>query len=465
MSMPRAGAFGVKDKSMPFLYLPMEIASRELDARLLVALFAVNAGFEVVMGQKWLLQKNAGRMPKGTWIFKTLTPGDAERMQFVSRFGHSITAIDEEMPGLGEGATKLRWVDKRCVDLCEKIFCLGQKHVDVMLQKFPEAHDKLVMTGNPRWDFLRPELRGVYAADAAALKAIHGRFILVNTNIGLVNSAKNTSEALVKSLDSDGRLNLRDEVDRQWVEDLLAFERSNFAAAVPLMKRLQQQFPSHKIILRPHPTEKIEPYEEQLKGVERVAVLREGPAAAWISASDVLVHTSCTTANEAFALGKPAICFETLASPLHRYFLSGQLSLVARDEDEVIDHVRSVLAGNVRATAVQSDTFHRFFAAQSGAFASERIALAVSGAQHAIPLESQWKAGIFFRRKWWPTKFQRRMFPDFTQSELNQRLSELAGALGRKSPAMIHRLGDGLYHVRPVGMSLSKATTRQYLPV
>ncbi len=199
----------------------MEIASRELDARLLTALYAVEAGVEVIMGQKWLLQKNAGRMPKGTFLFKTLTPGDAEKMQFVAKFGHRITAIDEEMPGLGEGATKLRWVDQRCVALCEKIFCLGEKHVEVMRSKFPEADHKLMITGNPRWDFLRPELRGVYATDAAALKAEHGRIYSVNTNIGLVNSAKNTAEALIKSLDSDGRINLRDPVDKQWVDDLL----------------------------------------------------------------------------------------------------------------------------------------------------------------------------------------------------------------------------------------------------
>ncbi len=97
-----------------------------------------------------------------------------------------------------------------------------------MTEKFPAAVSKLTLTGNPRWDFLRRELRGVYADDAAQLKAQHGRFILVNTNIGLVNSAKNTSEALINSLNSDGRIRLDDPEDRQWINDLLAFERSNF---------------------------------------------------------------------------------------------------------------------------------------------------------------------------------------------------------------------------------------------
>ncbi len=451
--------------SSPFLYLPMEIASRELDARLLTAIYAAEVGLEVVMGQKWLLQGNAGRMPRGTWIFKTLTPGDAERMQFVQRFGHTITAIDEEMPGLSGGATNLRWVDKRCVAACEKIFCLGEKHVEVMLKKFPEARDKLVVTGNPRWDFLRPELRAVYGKDAAELRTAHGRFILVNTNIGLVNSAKNTADALIKSLNSDGRINLDDPLDRQWVDDLLAFERSNFAAAIPLVKRLQIQFPDHKIILRPHPTEKIEPYEAQLAGLDRVAVLREGPAAAWILASDVLVHTSCTTANEAYALGKPAVCYETLRSPLHNYFLSGQLSLVARSEDEVITGVAAVLAGTYQSSPSQTQTFNQFFAAQSGPFAAQRIVTDLSGSPHAVGEHSKWKPGPFFRRTWWPSAFQRRMFPDFSAETLFLRLVDLAKAAGIATVPQVWRLGDGLYHVRPQTMQLSAATRRRYLPI
>ena len=449
----------------PFLYLPMEIASRELDARLLTAIYATRAGMEVVMGQKWLLQKNAGHMPTGTWLFKTLTPGDAKQMQKVARFGHPITAIDEEMPGLGEGAKRLRWVDPRAVAATTRIFCLGSRHVDVMAQKFPDATGKLVMTGNPRWDFLRKELRGVYSADAEALTARHGRFILVNTNIGLVNSAKNSAEALVNALNADGRINLADPVDKQWVDDLLAFERSNFAAAIPLVKKLRESFPGHKVILRPHPTEKIEPYLAKLSGLEGIEVLREGPAAAWIMASDVLVHTSCTTANEAFALGRPAICYETCPSPLHDYFLSGKLSLVARSEDEVLQAVAAVLGGKMPDLSEQTAIFRQFFAAQDGDFAAKRVVDNLLPDTLEVPRESQWKPGALFRRIWWPTKFQRSMFPDFSTEDLTARLRQLVETAGLGAVPLVWKLGDGLYHLRPADMLLSPKTMRRLLPI
>ncbi len=41
---------------------------------------------------------------------------------------------------------------------------------------------KLVLTGNPRFDLLRPELRDYYAPEAARLKKRYGPYLLVNTN-------------------------------------------------------------------------------------------------------------------------------------------------------------------------------------------------------------------------------------------------------------------------------------------
>ena len=227
----------------PFLYMPMEIASRELDSRLLIALYATAAGVEVVTGQKWLLQKNARAMPKGFWIFKTLTPGDAKAMGRIQKLGHRISAIDEEMPGLGEGSGRLRWVHPKSMAACETVFCLGPRHVRALEEKYPAHSGKLTITGNPRWDFLRPELRSMYAEDAKAIRAKYGAFILVNTNIGLVNSAKNTAEGLIRSLTRDGRINLDVPDDKAFIDDLVAFETANLAAAAPLVLRLRKEFP------------------------------------------------------------------------------------------------------------------------------------------------------------------------------------------------------------------------------
>ena len=438
---------------MNFLYMPMEIASRELDSRLLITLFANKAGLEVIIGQKWLLQKNARWMPKGFWIFKTLTPGDAKAMHRIKKLGHRIGAIDEEMPGLGEGCKRLRWVDKRSVEASEAIFCLGDQHVSSMIDTYPNHQEKLHITGNPRWDFLRPELRQLYADDAAKIRSEHGRIILINTNIGLVNSAKNTAAGLIRALSRDGRINLKIEEDRKFVNDLQSFEEANFSAAPHLARRLAIEFPEHTIVLRPHPTEKIEPYLQKLQGLPRIKIIREGPAAAWLSASEVLVHTSCTTATEAFALGQPAICFETSPSSMHSYFLSSALSVSAKSEDEVIEAAREIISGG-DSNLSNKDTrkvFEKFFAAQSGPLAAERIAnfVANSFGTNSPKEPSDWKPGFMFRRKWRPSKFQKRIFPPIENSDVEARLQTLTSMLDEVSMPKVHKIGDGQFHIHP----------------
>ena len=429
----------------------MEIASRELDSRLLITLFAARAGLEVIIGPKWILQKNARWMPKGFWIFKTLTPGDAKAMERIKRLGHRIGAIDEEMPGLGDGSKLLQWVDQRSVAATETIFCTGEKHFCEMASAYPYDSEKLVITGNPRWDFLRPELRNIYAEDAATIKEKHGRIILINTNIGTVNSAKKSAAAHIRALYRDGRMDMRREEDRSYIDELLEFERANFAAIPNLARRLEREFPDHTVVLRPHPTEKIEPYETELGGHPRIKIIREGPAAIWLSAAEVLIHTSCTTGTEAFALERPVICFQTAPSSLHSYFLSGSLSIIAKDEDSVIEKTQKILSGQVTTedTAKKRDIFENNFAAQTGELAAERIAKHVSktlkNEKHFT--YTKWSTGLLFRRKWFPSKFQKRIFPSISATALKLRLETLATRLDGMPLPEVSQIGDGQFRI------------------
>ena len=78
-------------KLSKILYLPMEIASRELDSRLLLATIAASHGFEIVLGQKWLIERNIERMTPGVYLSKTLTVRDAKMLTRAKEAGY-ITA-------------------------------------------------------------------------------------------------------------------------------------------------------------------------------------------------------------------------------------------------------------------------------------------------------------------------------------------------------------------------------------
>jgi surface carbohydrate biosynthesis protein len=450
-----------------FLYLPIEIAARELDSRLLIALFAVDKGLEVICGQKWLLQKNARQMPPGFWLFKTLTPGDRKQMLRVRRLNSIVGAIDEEMPGLSGGSGQLRWIENQATNVCDVVFCQGNQHFEMMARQFPDMVSRLCVTGNPRWDVLRPDMQSLLQNNAAQYGVPCEPFILINTNFGFINSAKRTIKGHVHALKKDGRLKSSNADDMRYLERIIAFEKSNFNAITSAAIALSESFPDLKVILRPHPGETIETYLDAFKRHPKIQVRREGPVAYWLQGCAVLVHTNCTTATEAFALGKTAIFFKTVESPINEEFLSNKFSIVAKSETEVVENVSAVLSGNLDCSkdVKMNEILDYYFAARDGKLAAARIAALV---HEKLPSnnkkasgQTEWQPGILFRRKWRPSQHQRSIFPDFTQDDIENRLKQMAAASGLNVIPNVHKCGDGLFHIYPAAIKLSAKSQRR----
>src|SRR5882672_4103023 len=132
----------------PFLYLPIEVSSRELHAKLLLARCAVAMGFEVVVGWKRTVFKNLRYMPPGIVMFKTLTARDGKAMLKARQGRHRIAAIDEEVPGLVATRQKLRWVAKEAVEACDLIFATGAEHLEALRLFHPAHMSRVRVVGN-----------------------------------------------------------------------------------------------------------------------------------------------------------------------------------------------------------------------------------------------------------------------------------------------------------------------------
>ena len=81
----------------PIVYILIERAERELDSKLLTALFLVKKGFHVVLGQQWVLTLNRKCLPTGTYFFKGMNKIHTDNMDKVRQFGHTVVAMEEEL--------------------------------------------------------------------------------------------------------------------------------------------------------------------------------------------------------------------------------------------------------------------------------------------------------------------------------------------------------------------------------
>ncbi len=438
----------------PFLYLPIEVASRELHAKLLLTYFAIDAGLEVVIGWKRLMNKNLRYMPPGIVVFKTLTSNDGTAMQEARAAGHRIAAIDEEVPGLVTMKQKLRWVREESVTTSDFIFAVGAEHKEALLH-FHRAHaDKYRVVGNPRWDLLRPELRGSHDDEVAAIRARHAPFILINTNFGLSNSARRTVKETAKWFVKNGHVDLSKPEDVVFLDEVFQMERANTEAVRALLRKLPAWFPEHRFIVRPHPIERAETWSEFLRDVPRATMVRDGSVVPWIMASDVLVHTNCTTGVEAFALDKPAISLQPAALAIADTYLANLINYRTKTVAETLDQIERLVGRDPSRPAYPAEfaaTFDHFFAATHGPFACERI---VRTLQQELGLglspgadRPKWQARAGYMRKTRARKHHTLIMPEIDAASVEQILHEFNRALGTQQRFQVEPCGQLLFHV------------------
>lgn len=331
-------------RAKPTLYLPIEISARELDARLLLAHRALAAGYRVVLGQQWLLVNNLARFAPGVVFFKGLNRIQRNWMTHARKFGHKIAAIDEEATAIADARFITKEVTAEAMSLLDRAFMQGAVQHNVYSDSFPQFASALRITGNPRWDLLRPEFQRFFAEEITRIHACHGKFILLNTNMGFANSSWGSPQKFIQICVNVGYIDPKDPFDQKWLKDQYAFERQNFAGFRALAVQLRDRYPSHKIVLRPHPAENIEAWRSALADQQNVDVITEGSVVPWIMAADVLVHNTCTTGIEGFLLGRPTIAYCPYTNWCEPVFISNLITPRTSTFDELAGLVDGALA-------------------------------------------------------------------------------------------------------------------------
>jgi surface carbohydrate biosynthesis protein len=359
-------------------------------------------------------------------------------------------------------------MSRESLALVHHLFAWGEDNA-ALFRSFPGYPGTPIhVTGNPRGDLLRPELRALHEAEARAIRAELGDFVLVNTNFGGVNAfypqlnflrPASPGEAPAFGTASVG-------MTREFAEGKSAHKAALFESFQKLVPALADAFPALTVVVRPHPSERREVYAAIASRHPRVQVRHESGVVPWLLASRALVHNGCTTAVEAYALGVPALAFQPVVAERFDDALPNDLSLDCRGEQELFARLREVLDGECAgpASPARDALLDRFLAARSGRLATERIVdvleeIADECARLPAPplahrLEGRWRAAwrrlvkgsVKARlpgRKNSPA-FQRHRFPGMEPAEIERRLARVGEILGRPERMRVTPLGPFL---------------------
>lgn len=154
-------------------------------------------------------------------------------------------------------------------------------------------------------------------------------------------------------------------------------------------------------------------------------------------ASDVLVHTNCTTRVEAFALDKPAISLQPAKLSIYEIDLASRINYVTATVGETLARLDRLIGPGAAWSGYPEEfraTFDRFFAGTRGPFACELVLNALTDA-FALqltphPRRPAWRPLARCRQRVRTRKHHPQVMPEIDVAGVEQILQSVGRAFG-----------------------------------
>ncbi|HED18597.1 MAG TPA: hypothetical protein ENI74_03735 [Gammaproteobacteria bacterium] len=368
-----------------------------------------------------------------------------------------------------------RRLNASAIKLVLNLFAWGQDNVDLWRQ-YPHTPKDMPIhaVGNPRSDMLRSEIRTYYEKDAEALRRTYGDFILVNTNFNHVNAFGSDINLFmpVKNPGEKARFGRAARgMSREYARGLWEHKHAVFSHFKDLVPALEQAFPEHTIVVRPHPTENHQVYDDIAARCRRVQVINEGNVVPWLMAAKALIHNGCTTAVEAYVLNVPAISYRASINEDYDdgfYRLPNGLSHQCFDFEELKQTLGKILAGElgIPAGAECQSLIDRYLEAQDGPLACERM-VSVLETMANIQSGSEGQSFSIGLQRWFLAKglnvarhvktrlpgshnkpeYQLHRYPELSLDDVRNRMARFQELLGYKKDFRIELVSNLMFRV------------------
>jgi surface carbohydrate biosynthesis protein len=294
------------------IYIQVEITSRELDSKLLLAVLAASNGHQVVVSSLKEITNGleTGALKPGIFHTKSLSPGKVKiaRHQKIIDNRSKITSIDEEA-GISSNSYEQmaigRYSDKT-ISQSSAVFCWGLQDSDTLKKIYHINFQKIHMTGSPRVDLWKPFFSDYWIKP----KGMPSQpFLLVSSNLHSLDLSSLPDQ--FKSLKSSGYFKR----DPNLFKNLMHYQAESIKKLyefIIAIEYLAKNNNGYDIVLRPHPTENVKAWEIYLDGIPNVHVNKQDAITGWIKNSFAIMHGGCTSAIEATISKKPVLTYNPL---------------------------------------------------------------------------------------------------------------------------------------------------------
>ena len=285
------------------LYLPIEFKYREFNSKILLAFFAIKAGFRVYIGSSQSIFKLTKFKNQKGGIFFFKGGLELDRVIDLKKKCDQFVILDEELGTEKKNYAKL--ARKRIWPGTEKFidryYVIGKYGYEASNNVFPEMQNSIKCTGWPRVDLWKKENEFLFKKETDLIKKKYGSFILFSSDFGPIS--REYIDSLLKEYKNTKWKSFRDEysVVEKWANETF----QEFNKLYGILKDYDKIEGLPLIIIRPHPGEDIDTWLKLSKDLKNIKVVYEGEITPWINASSGVLHRGCAVAIQAQMRGLP----------------------------------------------------------------------------------------------------------------------------------------------------------------
>ncbi|MDW3094307.1 MAG: hypothetical protein R8G33_01410 [Gammaproteobacteria bacterium] len=323
------------------LLIPVESQVRELDGKILLACAAAEKGFNTIIGSRAYIHHHSSKVRNAVYLAKSMRRFSNRMFKIMNGLGHRIAAWDEEgLVRLPDEQYYMHRLSPTAFGYIDHLFAWGNSDANVFKNYSAYSNQPVHITGNPRIDILRPELRSYFNPETNKIIEEHGNYILINTNFGQVNhfipSVGNDEANRDKNFSENSN---DDYIANRFKHKQILF--NEFKNVIPLLAKI---FPSINIIVRPHPSENVANWQHLFSEHTNIKVTNNGNVIPWIMGSKILISNGCTTSIEATLLNKPTLGYYPITNDQIDDKLPKVLCDIASSNQSLIENVETILS-------------------------------------------------------------------------------------------------------------------------
>ncbi len=314
----------------------MEIANRELDAGLYLALHFAKRGLPTIFGERMVSRYVQGANAPVIYI-------DIEQYAPINKKvlsdGGYVLNCNPEGFAFVKNAKFISTFDNirgAVSDLC----LWGDKQLEVVKKYLPEdMGDTLRVVGHPTFDLVNKRFIPYYRNESI-VDSYGEDYILINTNFGVGNHAMGYANytKMMKKMDEWKVFDDPDHIRHREKKGL--YQEQAIGEFVRLVKQLSKNDPHRKVVLRPHPAENKDFYRQHFRDCPNVFVVSHGSVREWIATARAVIHHDCTTSIEALLMGKQVIQYRPVFDEKFIDPLLVSFGMVAENADQVEEFVQ-----------------------------------------------------------------------------------------------------------------------------